>query len=687
MKNTLLLLFVLVSTSLLAQYDTITMVHSYSNEQGMRLKWLPTSDEAFLKGYEFGYNIYRAEVLKNADGSEKLGTYSRLNEKRITLWSSDKLKNEMRTDSSLLVAELFIDGVADVINREQNTNVAEAVEQKKEDQMLHLLAMFVTISDNRIAEALGMFWNDNTVIEGKKYMYKIEIPDYDEFTSYHMVLKVKEEIKSKVFGVTAELYPKAVYLKWFNNNNYNYPYFNIYRSTKKEKGYVKLNNLPYTGKMGNASYNKSITSIIDSIPEYGITYYYKIAGVNAFAEEGTYSDAVEIKTSYLLDYAPQIEGSEDVEVSDIKINWAIRSQDAPYIKGFSVFRASKGSGPYLPVNEKEINSKDRSYIDGSLKGSSNYYVVTAYGFSGDSVNSIMHAHLLVDSIAPLKPQNLTGSCDTNGVVTLKWKFNEEPDLKGYRIFKTYELNLDPQRVISGDTLVEEFKDTIDLKMPYNFIYYRIYALDHHFNPSFPSDFVKVPLPDKNAPINGFISSYSVGMSGITIHWKNSTTYDLKTMYLMRKADTDFEFKPILVLNADSLSIETFTDTTTKSFAQYKYALIAEDHSGLQSELSREFLIQQLDKRKVPRVSNLRAVVSQENKMIKLSWDFPENATGFKIMRSRNGEPLETYKYIEGKKREYYDKSLKPKSKYVYLFIAQLKGGYSSGYSKKLEVKY
>lgn len=310
-----------------------------------------------------------------------------------------------------------------------------------------------------------------------------------------------------------------------------------------------------------------------------------------------------------------------------------------------------------------------------------------HGQSGDSLTSISFSHLLEDSISPEIPVVISGECDTAGVVTIKWVANEEEDLRGYRLFKTYRTDLDPDRVFVNDTLAIEITDTIDLKMPYNSIFYRIYALDHHFNASLPTAYIEVKIPDNKPPTNGFIKDYSVGIKGITIEWQKSVAYDLKKMYLLRKADTDFEFKPLLVLQGDSLKVESFTDTTTKSSVRYEYAVQSEDESGNLSELSETMNIQQYDKRIINPVTNLKGIASRENRMVKLSWTYPEEAVGFRIYRSRNEEPLQTHKYVKGTEREYYDKELKPNSEYTYLLVAELKKGKKSGYSKKVIVKY
>ena len=682
-----LLITALLSTSFVFSQDTIGLASRYVPEEGLQLKWFPGTEEVFIQGFQKGYIISRAEVLKTSQGGETRTEFKKLTDQPIKYWSFDQLKEAYEKDTTVGLASIFIEGADELINRKYKTTPTEAAEQKKQDEFLHLLGLLAAISNNTIAEAIGLYIVDKEVEKGKKYLYKIEVPDHENYTSYLLINSVEEKELPKIIGTTVSLRPQVVHLSWYNNRNKTYPYFNIYKATKKNGKYTKLNEIPFTGDI-NRKFDKNYTTYDDTIRNYGEAYYYKIAGVGVFGEEGIYSDPLEIETKYLLQHTPSVTNSvETPNTSDIELTWEVREEEEKYIKNFNVFRASSGNGTYQRVNEKTLDAKDRSYIDRQSKGSSNYYVVTAYGEAGDSLNSIVRAHLLLDSIPPEQPELLEGICDTNGILTLKWTLNKEPDLEGYRIFKTYDTLLDPIRVIPGDTLVEAFVDTVVLGKSYNAIYYRIYAIDNHYNPSIPSKYLKVILPDKHPPLSGFLIDYAVGMNGVALKWVNSASYDLAKMHLMRKAETDFQFYPILTLQGDSLSIKSYTDTSTKSNVTYQYAMMAEDEAGLQSELSKVFSVRQLNKDKKLSVTNLKAIVSKENRIIKLSWDYPSYATGFRIYRSEDDGPLKTYKYISGREREFYDKNIKPNTSYTYLMIGELKGGHSSGYSNKIEVKY
>lgn len=686
MKRLLLFAIILFQYSVaLAQKDTVAIINSYDPAKGLQLKWLPTSFPVFLAGFKQGYNLSRAEVLKE-NGGEKTGDFVILHDTPIKYWKSEKLYEELKTDSSLITAGLFIEGAQELIHRLPASTQYEAIERAKADEMLHLLGSFAAISSNKVADALGMFFIDKDYSPDKKYLYKIEIPGNEKLTSYLLVFPYQNQPKEKVMALSSRLYPAAVHLSWFNNGNRNYPYFNIYRSEKKNGKYQKLNKLPYVGDLGNAKFNNDRTSYIDSFPAYNKTYYYKVVGINAFEEEGTPSDPVEVKTFYLLKSSPVIVKTVS-DNKNITLTWAVEEEDRPYIKGFSVKRAKRGEGPYRKVNKDLLSAKTFTFTDNTSKSSSNYYAVTAYGQGGDSITSLLKAHLLVDSFPPEKPVIVLGKCDTNGIVTLQWKKNPEDDMEGYRVFKLYDIRHEPVRVTSGHITDTILVDTINLKRPYNKIYYRIVALDQVFNSSVPSDFFEIILPDKNPPSPGYLTTYSAGMKGIQLNWQPSNAYDLKKVYLMKKSELDFDFQVLKEFYGDTLRTSSYVDTATKAGVTYTYALIAEDEAGLKSVYSNMFIVEQLNNTKVMAVTNLQAIASRDNKMVKLTWDFPQNAVGFRIYRSRNKDQISTYEFVPGDKREFYDKWLKPNSKYTYQIVAELKDGFQSGYSNEIQVKY
>lgn len=668
-----------------SQSDTI-LILNHKAPEGMMFKWIPKSTELFRIGFDKGYNISRAEVLKTSNGGEELGAYKKLNNEPIHYWDLQKINKVMKTDSSYEMAQFFVSGADEFINKPDAENFGGALEKQQSDDWIHLLAILGMVQENEAADAMGMFFLDKDLLTAEKYVYKIEIIGLPEHDTYAIVFPASAAKDSKISNVAAELVRGATYLQWYDDNNRDFHAYNIYRSTKEKSGYEILNDLPYSDIASASDIKENRAVYIDSFPDYNKTYYYKVAGVNAFEIEGELSDPIEVKTFYQLRSKPRIISTTE-NGQDISLTWEMDEREEEYVKGYNIFRNNTAFGEYEKINKKVLPGNTTNYEDQSEKTNSNYYVITAYGGNGDSTNSLVKAHLLLDSIPPAIPSGVTGVCDTNGVVTLTWDSNSEQDFLGYRVFKAYDTERDAERVRNEfikDTFVV---DTINIKRPFTKIYYRLSSFDDHYNPSFPTPYLEVVIPDLNPPSNGYFKDFSVGMSGISLTWQNSTAYDLKGMKLLRKGDLDVRHREVAFFEGDDLSKTSFTDTTTKSFETYDYRLVAVDLSGLESLPTKPYVVEQLDKRKVTSIDNLEGLVSKENKLIKLKWEFKGNAIGYRIYRSENGSPMRTHKFVKGNVREYYDKWLKPDTEYVYYIVAELRGGYKSGGSKKLELKY
>jgi len=680
-------LFVLAGVKLFAQTsDTIGMMHYFDPAQGMLLKWLPRSKDVFMAGMQNGYELYRAEA--NGSGvAERLGTFQKLNSSTISRWKMDKFMAEWGKDSSISVAGMLIEIADGYKPANEADNMLDARKETEKRETEYFLAAFSAVVNNTAAEALGLYFVDKTADPTKKYVYRIEIPGHEELISHSIVFPVRESQNGKIMGIMAKQDRDAFVISWLNDKYSDFPYFNIYRSEQKNKNFKKLNKRPYLGGGGDVALDRSRVRYVDSFPQFDKTYYYKIVGVNAFGIESEPSDIIGATSKYMLKNAPWVLKPESPDNMAVDLDWEIYPEDEPYIAGFSVKRAHGPDGPFHKVNEKMLSSKTMHFVDNTPKTAENYYYVCAYGKNGDSLCSILMSIFLIDSISPEKPEIISGACDTNGYVTLSWKPNAEEDLLGYRVFRTYLEGYEPVRMTADYIADTVFHDTLSLGEPYNSIFYRIYAVDYHVNPSFPSDYFEVAIPDINPPTNGYLESHKTSSEGITIAWRNSNAYDLEAMHLMRKSKYDLDFQSIARFSGDSLAIVSYTDTATKSNQYYEYAVEAEDQAGLRSGLSQSVRVKQPSKKAFIAVTDLRFVASRENRVVKLAWIYPEFAEGFRIYRAHDGKPLTTLTFVPGNTREFYDKRVSPGKTYQYKVVAQLPGGGRSGFSSTITVDY
>ena len=65
-------IFIFININVYASKDTVAVAYSYNPDKGLMIKLIPKSPQVFFAGFKHGYNIYRAEAIKTADGGEKL---------------------------------------------------------------------------------------------------------------------------------------------------------------------------------------------------------------------------------------------------------------------------------------------------------------------------------------------------------------------------------------------------------------------------------------------------------------------------------------------------------------------------------------------------------------------------------------------------------------------------------------
>lgn len=203
----------------------------------------------------------------------------------------------------------------------------------------------------KIATVTGRSYIDKTVSTGVKYYYKL--------VSYHGSVKGQKKITSgkavtsKVKKVTAtsKTYKKAK-LTWKKTKGATQYY--IYRSTKKNSGYVKV------GSTKKTSYtDKKLTT--------GETYYYKIYGVaNGSKGKASAVALIKIKPGKVKNLEAAGAGSQKSKLTWTKVNGAT---------SYLIYRSTtKGSG-FVKIAEVT----GTSYKDSGLKdGTKYYYRVYAY---------------------------------------------------------------------------------------------------------------------------------------------------------------------------------------------------------------------------------------------------------------------------------------------------------------------
>ncbi len=659
------------STILLLQTDTKTV----------KIKWIPMGSEVYVKHYLGGYNLYRFEISKNANGTLSRSNMVQVNPKPIQpLRLNEVPPNDAKTATDVQFGLDFVENY-----RNQPKSLKEASDKPNGVNYMFIFNLYYLLSSNKSAQNLGVYYEDKTTTPGKTYLYILKSPTEDKVLGAQLVDMSRPTKIFKPFNLSQEQKAMEVNVKWVEDSYFGTISYNLYRSDAPKGKYVKVNKGPIT-TIGGTGYSNFIDHT-DTVESYGKMYYYKASSVNFFEQESELSEPLAVKSTRYLEQAPYISQGLNLNKNEIELKWIMDAADKGYVKSFSVFKSHTGEGVYKKINAKPIDGNTFTYKDGKIENSSNYYRVCAYGQGGDSLCSLLKGVFLVDSIPPAKVEMTYGVCDTNYIVTIRWKRNKEVDFLGYRVFKTYSPRQEPLRITEGHIYDTVFVDTLPKKISDKKIYYAVSAIDLHFNPSALGKYIAVKIPDKIKPSAPHFTDYVVDIKGIRLNWELGLDQDLYQVTLYRKSKFDFDFMAQARFRGDSLQIKEYLDTLTKSNESYYYKLVAEDSSGLKSEVKNAVGIKQMDKFLPQKVENLQTLVSRPNKMLKLTWEFKGNAKSFKIFRAKNGQVLETYEFVSGSMREFYDKYLTPNTEYTYQVQATYFDNKSSYLSPIVKVKY
>ena len=682
-KSIFLFLSLLLSQFTFAQQGDSLGLMAHVGTNSVMLKWLPSSYNLWMEGSRLGYTIQRTEV-QVTNGKWKVVSAVTLTTEPIKPWSDERITKEAETNPDLTNAKVLIAGRIFQDNPQSGVNAAEIQSQK---DYLHVMSLLANLLKNKSSEAMGLFYEDKTALLGKTYLYEVLLNSSKVVKASAVATIGTPSKMPSILGFDFKVVNKSVELYWLQPKYSGYFGYDIYRSISKNGTYEKVNKYPYIGELGITLDEKRM-KYIDSFPQMNQIYYYKIKGVNGFEQSSPFSEVLTVKAVTFIQFAPSITKASSKDNLRIDLEWEVNVVDKENVVSFSVWTAKTQNDVMKKLNDKPISPKTYTYTDARInKPTFNYYKVCSYGFTGDSACSMLKDGFLVDSFPPAKPIVISGICDSNGVVTLIWKKNKEEDMYGYRIFRTYYKHKEPIRITDSTYKDTLYIDKVDINSGWKKIYYGVVAIDEVFNASIQSTYFEVLLPDKVPPINAVFKDFKTNYSGITLTWIPSPSDDIKYQYVYKKSEFEFQWQKFVRLGGDSLKITSIRDTLTQTDVWYEYKLVAEDSSGLRSPEEQVIRIQQPEKDPFPQVSNIKAIASRPNKMIKLTWDFNKQAEGFKIMRSQNGKPVETYEFVKGSKREFYDNWLTTNTEYTYAIIAELPDGRESIMSVVIKVTY
>lgn len=662
MKKLLLLLALCFCGKYSFSQDKEIYLQHFVKQDTIQLRWAATSTDLFIRGLNEGYTISRT----NASGEKT--------EFEI-LPFSDRKKKLMHSNDTITA---FTAGFIDEYLR---NSAANEVQQQAPYFMFNLSA-----STNRaIANVLGLYMED-TSIEKNKYSYAIQFKGSSEIADKIEVntnKKSRNKTCSELIG-TSRVDLKEVYLQWEAKSLGSA--YGGYWLLKSENGesFKRLNTTPLYYLSSQYEPNKTIIDFIDTAVTEGETYYYQVAPINHFAEQGELSKTVEVYIQKRLNGICNIDTVKSKELTRTIVGKYTSNMSTDEIKEFVLLRANKIDSTYSLIDKQTTNRKDFkfTYETDLLSGDRHYFKVAAISFDSDTVMSFPYYHFSLDQEPPEPPTGFKGEITEDGIATLSWIAPPDKDIQGYRIFRANSLKEEFVEITKHLSPELNYLDTLRLDNLTSEVYYRIRTVDLNFNNSKTTPAILMMKPDTIAPVASVIKKYKVEPKGIYLAWANSTSTDLKIQYLLRKngAKTD-------TLLRFQTQYNQVLDSTCTVGERYAYYILSFDKSNNESFSAPLKVTYEIGFRSAP--NNLSGDVNRKGKVISLAWSLnsAETIYSIQIYRAKNEGSFKLHQTIREDVNTFEDLKLSPNNVYHYKIKVTYVSGKSSKISEAVEVIY
>ncbi len=646
------------------------------------LRWGPTADWAWSTLNAVGYTIERIDLSEAKHPKKEI-----LTQQALKPLSLAQMKTQFGPNNKYAaIAAQCLYGK----NFSTNLRKGQAGQADKANVFNSRYAYSLQVADydGNVAAAEGLRYTDKTVKRNGIYIYKIypaKTPAQGKIDTANVLIENNETniVRSKPQMTEAVSRDRLVELHWNRMQQEQYSGYFIERSDDG-RHFTALNQSPYftskpdSSKAANDSTQKKIYELlslqqvfVDSLPANYKKYYYRIRGINAFAELSNYSDTVTaMGTDLTPPAAPIVSSPKLLNGRKIQLTWKKPLLEKDF-KGYVVTRAHLVSGPYIALNQGFLDPHATQFTDTSaFEHGQNFYIILVVDTAGNSSPSIPAMGLVPDHTPPAVPTGLKGSIDRNGLVHLSWNRNKDEDVKGYKVyFANSNVHVYSQITIAPDADTT-FTDTITLKTLTKTIWYKIVAVDENNNHSGYSQPVELKKPDIIPPIPPLASKVYVDTSGVQIDWIQSSSEDVVSYIIYRK-EKNSNWSVIKRMRHDSTkTLFHFTDHNLTPFHEYQYCAEAVDEDSLHSAKSTAVDAEVKTVPDLPAIQTLRANYNAKTKEVGLTWSFSAQGKYFFVLyRSANNEPLERFQSVLSNQSKYTD-SIDPAKEQVVHYAIQ-----------------
>ncbi len=654
-----------------------------AEENSILLRIAPGSPALWELGNKYGYVIERFTVARD---KQYLGSRERhvltsqpLKPLPMAQWETMSLNNPF---AEIAVEAIY--GETFELSTDFSQDVMQMYNKAKELESRFSFALFAADISPEVSQASGLYMKDTDVRKNEKYLYRVysTVPQtlvksdtgfvYTSLADFAPLPEIRE--------VNAQFSDHLAMISW--STRYAQSFYSAYWIERSEDGktFSRTSELPFVNTYPDDKPDPGVSFKLDSLGENNKTYFYRVIGISPFGITGPPSEVVKGEGVEALGASAAIRKISDSN-GQADLMWEFPKEKESAIKGFEIERSSKPDNNFKTVS-RLLPSATRTFHDSKPEGT-NYYRVKALGKNGAKSISFPVLFQLEDSIPPLQPTGLVGFIDTTGLVTLRWNNNREPDLSGYRVFRSNFQNSEFSQITSDPVDSAVFKEKIPLQNLSRAIYYKVQAIDTRFNPSTYSSAIKIMKPDRVRPAVPVFKSWRTEKDKIELTWSFSPSSDVTHHNLKTRSTTSAEW--ITTRKFISTDKPVYNYQSLKG-GDYEFMLEAVDSSG-NSSVSK-ILKATLSGTPPKSIENIKATPDRTKRQIVLSWK--ETVPGTQkilIYRAEGDKPVTLYKAIPGSSSQFIDSQVSMNTTYSYYLKVVLEGGAESAFSEEVKLLY
>lgn len=670
-KSKLLFLFLLfISLSYSQAKRASVMVNARAQKDKILIRWAVNSPSEWQKANKKGFVVTRTTILRDGNVLSKPEKIL-LTPKPLVAEPLDAWIDLIQKDNNAAIIAQSIYGESFEVTAAKEGDLSKIVNMADELDQRYTFALYAADMSFTGAVKAGWGFVDTNIKKNEVYAYQVSVfesPKVKE-SSYMIGLKDYSVLPAPTDFIAIPD-DKKVLLSW------DYETFKrIYTSYMVEKSSDGINFSPIAAtplvNLNDKEEHPSKTMYyIDTLSVNDKIYHYRLYGITSFGEKGEITKPITATGAAAIVTGARLVDYNIINLDEVNLEWEYPKESEGFIQGYEINLADNDQGPYkvvskiIPPSERKLNYKENLYP-------SNYFTISVVGKNNQRLTSQSMLVQPVDSIPPAKPIGLEGVIDSLGVVKLKWKPNQEKDLRGYRILKSNNTGEEFVDIYHQSYVGNDYKDSVSLKMTNSKVYYRIAAEDMRFNISDPSDVLVLDKPDKIPPAAPIFKDYDNKDGKVHLKWIRSYSEDVVGYSLRRREKGQEKWEEIKQIND---TIQEFTDDRIENKKTYQYAILAKDKSNLWSSLDHSTItVQVLDFTPVKIISFLQVLPDRENKKITLTWDYTkkDKVLGLSIYKNIKGMPPTLWKELNSDVFTLEDKNLKMNMEYEYHLIPSL----------------